>query len=154
MAPRLIDPIGGNDTNFIRQGPSQSQRFDVESTALDDANGENLLRCIVAESLEAALGIPNPRDGNGLDDPIADLSDDPLVSCLRNSLLGSGSIFGMARGNDNVITFFKKRYHLVEMRYVRRIVRIAKEPYAPDSCEHPLLYRKPLASIHLAVQNF
>jgi hypothetical protein len=61
MAPRLLVPIRGNDTILILQGPSQSQRFDVEPPALDDANGENPLRGIVAESLEAALGILGAR---------------------------------------------------------------------------------------------
>ena len=87
----------------------------------------NPFRRLRAKSFKSTLGIPNSRYGNGLDDPIAGLSDDPFVRGLRNNLPRSGSIPPMARSDDHVITFREKRDHLVEMDNIRRIVGITEK---------------------------
>ena len=127
MTSGVVDPMCGNNPNSIVRSLRQGEDLDVEAPARDCRLRENPFRHFGAKSLESALGVPNSRYGNGLDDKIADLSDDPFVPCLWNQLPCPGRVLRMARGNDEIIVLLEDGDHFVEMGNVRRIVAISEE---------------------------
>src|SRR4029453_17797033 len=99
MTSWVVNPASWNDADLIVEGTSQGQHLDIKSPSFDLRVGEDSLGHLGAKGLESALGIPNSRNGEKLNNEITYPSRPALIPSLRNRLFGTGSVFGVSRGD-------------------------------------------------------
>ena len=153
MASRIVDPMGGDNADFVIERARQRQDLDVETPAIDRRLREYPLGRLCAEGFEAALRVPNSPHCQQLDQKIAQPPDGSLMPRLGNRLLRARRVLWTARRDDQITPFVEKCFHLIKMGDVRRIIRIGEKTNLTAGFQHPLSDREPFPAIDRAVND-